>query len=118
MQATLKLNYQDELGGFVASTEVVEQTITKVEHRIQSVANYANDETQLGMLNISDGSLSVFRNGVKEIFYIDLFNSKQLKEIDVLLKYARRKVEELGKEIAEGNISMNPKVFKNKGESK
>ena len=36
------------------------------------------------------------------------------EQIDVLIKYARQKVEDLGKEIAEGNIAMNPKVLKDR----
>ena len=35
-------------------------------------------------------------------------------QIEVLLKYARQKVENLGQEIADGNIKMNPKVYKDR----
>ena len=36
------------------------------------------------------------------------------EEIETLQKYARKKVEFLGKEIAEGNIAMSPAVFKDR----
>lgn len=36
------------------------------------------------------------------------------EQIDVLMKYARRKIENLGQEIADGNIDMNPKVYKDR----
>lgn len=36
------------------------------------------------------------------------------EEIETLQKYARKKVEFLGKEIAEGNIAMNPALFKDR----
>ena len=49
-----------------------------------------------------DGSLSSRSTVMKE------------KQIDILLKYARQKVEHLGQEIADGNIAMEPKVFKGK----
>ena len=49
-----------------------------------------------------DGSLSSRSTVMKE------------EQIDILLKYARQKVEHLGQEIADGNIAMEPKVFKEK----
>lgn len=49
-----------------------------------------------------DGSLSSRSTVMKE------------EQIDILLKYARQKVEHLGQEIADGNIAMEPKVFKGK----
>ena len=36
------------------------------------------------------------------------------EQIDVLMKYARQKIENLGQEIADGNIDMNPKVYKDR----
>ena len=36
------------------------------------------------------------------------------EQINTLLKYAREKIEDLGQEIADGNIDMNPKVYKDR----
>ena len=71
LQATINLLYDNDLGGFMASTDTVEQTISQVEQRIVSVSNYANDLTQMGLLNISDGTLSIFRNGEKAVVNVD-----------------------------------------------
>ena len=49
-----------------------------------------------------DGSLSSRSSVMKE------------EQIEILLKYAKQKVTHLGQEIADGNIAMEPKVFKEK----
>ena len=46
-------------------------TTTTVEERTLSVANYADLSTKLGLLNISDGTLSVYRDGQKATIQID-----------------------------------------------
>ena len=65
------LTFQDDLGGYVASSETVMATTTTVEERTISVANYADENTKLGLLNISDGTLSVYRNGQKATIQIN-----------------------------------------------
>ena len=69
--SNLGLHYSDNLGGFAASSEAVTQTTTTIEDKTLSVAKYADLDTQLGLLNISSGSLSVYRNGAKKLITID-----------------------------------------------
>ena len=65
------LTFKDDLGGYVASVDTVMATTTTVEERTLSVANYADLSTKLGLLNISDGTLSVYRDGQKATIQID-----------------------------------------------
>jgi len=69
--SNLGLVFSDNLGGFAASSEAVTQTTTTIEDRTLSVAKYADYDTQLGLLNISSGTLSVYRNGAKKLITID-----------------------------------------------
>ena len=63
--ATIGLKYNDDLGGYVASSVTTEATTTEIEEKTLSVANYAGFDTKMGLLNISDGTLSIYRNGEK-----------------------------------------------------
>ena len=65
----LGLVFHDDLGGYSATDSMssVEQTTTVVTSHTDSVANYAGYDTKMGLLNISDGTLSIYRNGEKEI---------------------------------------------------
>lgn len=64
------LTYNADLGGYVASSDTVMATTTTVEKRTVSVANFANNDTKLGMMNISDGTFSVYKNGQKATIQI------------------------------------------------
>ena len=68
---TLGLAYKDDLGGYLTSDRTLEATTTTVEEKTLSVANYAGMDTTLESLNISDGSLSIYRNGQKAIIQIN-----------------------------------------------
>lgn len=59
----LKLTYHNDLGGYAASSAEVQSTTTTIEDRTLSVANYADNNTQMNLLNITSGNLSIFRNG-------------------------------------------------------
>lgn len=63
--ATIGLTYKQDLGGFAASSDTTKATTTLIEERTFSVANYADMNTKMGLLNISDGTLSVYKNGQK-----------------------------------------------------
>ena len=63
--ATIGLKYNDDLGGYVASSVTTEATTTEIEEKTLSVANYAGYDTKMGLLNISSGTLSIYRNGEK-----------------------------------------------------
>ena len=65
------LAYQEDLGGFTSSSVVCEQTTTTVENRTLSVANYADSETQMSLLNISSGSMAIYRDGRKATIQIN-----------------------------------------------
>lgn len=67
---TLGLNF-DDMGGFVSSTAVIEDTHEMVETDYLSVANYASEDTTLNLLNITGGSLTIYRDGQKAIVTID-----------------------------------------------
>lgn len=61
----LGLNYQNDLGGYSASGTVVNSTTSEIVEKTLSVANYANLNTNLGDLNISEGTLTIYRDGQK-----------------------------------------------------
>ena len=63
MRKTLHLN--NDLGGYSSSTESLISRETIITDKTLSVANYADFDTQMGLLNISNGLLSIFRNGVR-----------------------------------------------------
>lgn len=64
------LAYNVDLGGYVASVDTVMATTTTVEKRTLSVANYADYSTKMSMLNINDGTLSVYKDGQKATIQI------------------------------------------------
>ena len=93
--ANLGLTYSDNLGGFAASNDTVEQTISTVVEKTASVAANADYSTQLGLLNISSGSFTIYRNGEKATIQIneeDTFSdlrsriSSAFSDVDIELK--------------------------------
>ena len=64
------LTYNADMGGYVASVAVCEQTTTRVEDRALSASSYASDSTLMSLLNITNGTLSVYRNGEKATILI------------------------------------------------
>ena len=68
---TLKLQYNNDLGGYASSSVVVEDTQTIIEEKTLSVANYANESTVMDLLNISSGTLTVYRDGEKATIQIN-----------------------------------------------
>ena len=66
-----KLNYYEDLGGFMSSSETVEATTTNIYDRTLSVANLANLDTQMKKLNISEGSLSIYCDGYRKVVNIE-----------------------------------------------
>ena len=67
--ATLNMTFRNDLGGYISSADEIEQTVA--EEKVISVSNYADFNTQMKLLNISDGTLSVYRNGEKATINID-----------------------------------------------
>ncbi len=67
----LGLTYSSDLGGYAASNSAVTSTEVIVETRNNSVAKYADANTKLGLLNISNGNLTIYRNGVKAEIIVD-----------------------------------------------
>ena len=65
------LVYHKDLGGYVASTDTLKATTTTIEEKTFSVANYANYNTKMSLMNISSGTLSVYLNGQKATIKID-----------------------------------------------
>ena len=69
--ATLNLVFNDDLGGYVASNDTVKQTTTNIEERTVSVANYADYDTKMSLLNIVNGTLTLYRDGEKATLNIE-----------------------------------------------
>ena len=67
---TLGLTYNSDLGGYITSTDTVQATTTSIEEKTLSVANYADLNTEMSLLNISDGSLTIYRDGQKATIQI------------------------------------------------
>lgn len=65
------LVYHKDLGGYVASTDTLKATTTTIEEKTFSVANYADYNTKMSLMNISSGTLSVYLNGQKATIKID-----------------------------------------------
>ena len=59
----INLQYKDDLGGYSASSTVLEATTSDIVEKTISVANYTNMNTKLSDLNISEGSLSIYVDG-------------------------------------------------------
>ena len=71
MISNLGLTLSDDIDGVAASTIVCEETKTTIETRTASVANYADYDTKLSLLNITSGSFSVYRDGEKALIQVD-----------------------------------------------
>ena len=67
--ASTGLVRNENMDGYVASSEEVMSTVQEV--RNLSVANWADLTTKLGTLNISSGSLAVYKNGAKAVVHVD-----------------------------------------------
>ncbi len=97
--ANIFLTDKDKIDGFMESSTDVTQTTTTLEEYTLSAANYADMNTKLSTLNISDGTLSIFRNGEKAIVNIesdktfaDLRSQISSKFSDVDLKFENGKL--------------------------
>lgn len=97
--ANIFLTDKDKIDGFMESSTDVMQTTTTLEEYTLSAANYADMNTKLSTLNISDGTLSIFRNGEKAIVNIesdktftDLRSQISSKFSDVDLKFENGKL--------------------------
>ena len=88
--------YSSDMGGYSATdpTRPITSTEVIVEENHNSVAKYANDSTKLGLLNISDGNLTIYRNGEKATIdvvadqtFADLRSKISAKFSDVYLRF-------------------------------
>ena len=81
------LQYNADLGGYVSSTTLVQSSEVVEEDKVLSAANYASDSpddsTVLDLLNISSGSLSIYRNGEKAIIQVE--KEQTLSELKSLI---------------------------------
>lgn len=67
----LGLTYHDDLGGYMQSNETVISTTTHDEIVDESVSQWANYDTKMSQLNISSGTLSIYKNGEKATIQVD-----------------------------------------------
>ena len=63
--AAIKLTKTASIDDFTASDSAIVETETIIEEHTGSAASYANLDTKLGLLNISSGTISIYKNGVK-----------------------------------------------------
>ena len=82
VMARLGLTYNSNLGGYMASSTAIMHSKNITEENVYSASNYADNSTQLGLLNISSGSLAVYRNGQKATIQVnkdETFNQLKTK---------------------------------------
>ena len=67
------LTYSSDLGGYSAtdSNRPITSTEVIVEQHDKSAANYADHNTKLNLLNITSGTLNIYRNGEKAEIIVD-----------------------------------------------
>ena len=71
LQSTIGLTLNNDLGGYASSYEALTYNETIVSDNTLSVANYADYNTQMSLLNISNGILSLYRDGQKATVQIN-----------------------------------------------
>lgn len=64
------MNGETDLGNFLASNSAIKSVISVTEDKTLSVSNDASLDTEFSMLNISDGSLTIYHDGQKAVFRI------------------------------------------------
>ena len=69
--SNIYLTYKDDMDGYMASSTEVVETTTIIEEKSASAASFATLDTKMGNLNISEGTLTVYRDGEKAVFNID-----------------------------------------------
>ena len=81
----LGLTFKDDLGNYLASNNSIQSTTTITEDVTLSVSNDAGLNTKFSLLNITDGSLTLYHDGQKAVFRIGE-NSVTGENIDTLGK--------------------------------
>lgn len=75
----INLQYKDDLGGYSASSTVLEATTSDIVEKTISVANYTNMNTKLSDLNISEGSLSIYVDG-QRLYKENVIEGRTIKQ--------------------------------------
>lgn len=70
---TLKMSYSPDLGSYSATDPNNPLVVTEITEKVQngSPANYLSMDTKLSLLNISEGTLSVYRDGKRTVLNIN-----------------------------------------------
>lgn len=76
----------NNMSGFTASENGLIENKVETKEKIYSASNYADMSTQLSNIGISDGTLSIFRNGKKALVTVD--SSKTFGDFKNQLKEA------------------------------
>ena len=86
------LSFNQDIGGYVSSSEKI--ISTTYEDRSISAADWANGNTKLSAMNISSGTLSIYRNGERAKINVssndtfnDLLNKIHAKLADVQMSF-------------------------------
>ena len=83
VMANLKFLYDNSISGYAASTDASQQVFVSVVDGNFSVANYADENTTMNLLNITSGSLTIYKDGEKATIQID--SSKNFSDIQTQL---------------------------------
>ena len=68
---TIGLVYNNNLGDYLASSNIVEQTTSEETVLTLSAANFATDGTTFELLSITTGTLSIYRDGQKATLTVE-----------------------------------------------
>ncbi len=88
----LGLAFTNNISEFSHSTHAVEKTTSTIEERTLSVANYANFDTQMSLIGITSGSLTIYRNGEKATVQIDANQTFEKFQEDIQASFADIKI--------------------------
>lgn len=86
--SNIYLTFKDNLDGYLASDSAVIETTTIIEEKSGSAASWATLDTKMGDLNISEGTLSLYRDGEKAVFNIDPEKTFRDLKSEVAAKFA------------------------------
>ena len=86
--SNIYLTFKDNLDGYLASDSAVIETTTIIEEKSGSAASWATLDTKMGDLNISEGTLSLYRDGEKAVFNIDPEKTFRDLKAEVAAKFA------------------------------
>ena len=91
LSAIINFTQRENMGGFAMTdrSKTIISTTTISETKSLSIANYADEYTQLGTFNIIGGSLSVYKNGQKASLQISSSDSMKSIQDELRRKFGQ-----------------------------